>query len=83
MPIVAIIFIVTIIVIIEINVIISTIIIMLSGLNQTSFDQVCHHLKNLGLMDTWWNFIISETVFIMMRNKIRFSKGADVTKRHI
>ena len=34
-------------------------------------------------MATWWNFIISETVFMMMRNKIRFSKGADVTRRHI
>ena len=42
-----------------------------------------HHLKNVGSTDTWWNFIISETVFMMMRNKIRFSKGADVTRRHI
>ena len=42
-----------------------------------------HHLKKTELMATWWNFIISETVFIMMRNRIRFSKGADVTSRHI
>ena len=42
-----------------------------------------HHPKKTGLMATWWNFIISETVFMMIRNSIRFSKGADVTSRHI